>query len=301
MSKVKIISNNNIKRSYFELVLSAAEIAGKALPGQFVNIKVSEGIEPLLRRPISIHRIRVSKCQGVKVSEVVLLYEVLGKGTEMLSEKKAGEYLDVIGPLGAGFRITNHDSRFTILVAGGMGTAPLVFLAERLSKRWTKPACSPLGEAEGRQGRDEGRRTTVLIGAKTKDSILCEKEFKELGCEVKIATDDGSRGFKGYVSDLLKDILRPSSSILRPSLYACGPKLLLKEISRISQEYNISAQLSLESHMACGIGACMGCVIKTKDEACLAGRQGRRTKDAFQYKRVCKEGPVFEANQILWE
>ena len=115
---------------------------------------------------------------------------------------------------------------------------------------------------------------------------MCEKEFKELGCEVMVSTNDGSRGFKGYVSDLLKDILRITNHEPRITIYACGPKLLLKEISRISCEYNIPAQLSLESHMACGIGACMGCVIKTKD--------------AFQYKRVCKEGPVFEAQEIIW-
>src|SRR3989338_10315369 len=212
----EIIYNNKIKKNYFEIALSATQIAKTAVPGQFVNIKVSDDSEPLLRRPLSIHRIgrQVTKSpshQSKAKRQIVMLYEVVGKGTEILSKRKPCEYLDVIGPLGNGF---DYEGRKTIddgpivLVAGGMGTAPIVFLAERLRERGTK---------------DERRRTIVLIGAKTKDSILCEKEFKDFGCEVKIATDDGSRGFKGYVSDLLKNVLRPSSIVLRPSLYACGP------------------------------------------------------------------------------
>ena len=195
---------------------------------------------------------------------------------------KSGEYLDIIGPLGSGFRldesrITNHESR--ILVAGGMGTAPLVFLANKLIRKRTTNHESPI---------------TVLIGAKTKEDILCEKEFSKLGCEVMVSTDDGSRGFKGYVSDLLSHTLSTIDYRLS-TIYACGPTPLLKEISRISYQRNIPAQLSLESHMACGIGACMGCVIKV-----TRAPEHQSTRD-FEYKRVCKEGPVFEANQILWE
>jgi len=255
-----------------------------------VNIKVSDGIEPLLRRPLSIHKIghqgftRLPSHQSKAKRQIVMLYEAVGKGTEILSQRKPGEFLDVIGPLGNGFNIDRRPLTIDyrpILIAGGMGTAPLVFLAEEIKKSQShKVTKSPI---------------LVLLGAKIKDSILCEEEFKNIGCEVKIATDDGSRGFKGYVSDLLIRELSAFSS--QPSaIYACGPKLLLKEVSRISQEHHIPAQLSLESHMACGIGACMGCVIKQKAE----GRK-RKADDAFEYQRVCKEGPVFEANQILWE
>ncbi len=273
----EIIYNRRIKKEYFEIALSSRKIAKTALPGQFVNIRVSCGLEPLLRRPLSIHKTKEKK-------QIVVLYEVLGKGTQKLSRKKAGEYLDVIGPLGNGFRTTNREAQTTILVAGGMGTAPLVFLAEKLM--------------EGKRQKAKGK-IQVLIGARKKEDILCEEEFRELGCEVKIATDDGSRGFKGYVSELLKQELSAVSCQLSAvscqlsAIYSCGPTPLLKEISRISLEHNIPAQLSLESHMACGIGACMGCVIKTRDE-------GRMTKDEFEYKRVCKEGPVFEAREIVW-
>ena len=283
--KSKVISNRNIKSNYFEIIIEAPEIAKSAQPGQFVNIKVSDGIEPLLRRPLSIHRIgKWQMANGKWQHGIKILYEVIGKGTEILSKKKEGEYLEVIGPLGNGFRfdrgLSTVDCR-PILIAGGMGTAPLVFLAEEIKKSQShKVTKSPI---------------LVLLGAKTKDSILCEEEFKNLGCEVKIATDDGSRGFKGYVSDLLIKTLSTIDYRLS-TIYACGPKLLLKEISRITQEHAIPAQLSLESHMACGIRACMGCVIKVTRSPGV-----HQVTRNFEYKRVCKEGPVFEANQILWE
>lgn len=280
--KAKILNNKKLKRNYFEIALSAGQIAKTALPGQFVNLKIGKGCEPLLRRPLSIHR-------AAGASKIVLLYEALGKGTRMLAEKRRGEYLDVIGPLGNGFRTapacrqgSNHDANkavTTILVAGGMGTAPLVFLAERL----TFPP-----------GTQKNPRPLVLIGARSREDILCRQEFKRFGCEVKISTDDGSGGFKGYVSDLLKNILRAAGREPRTAVYACGPTPLLKEISRLALKHNIPAQLSLESHMACGIGACMGCVIKVKSP---------RPRDArgFEYRRVCKEGPVFTAQEIVWD
>ena len=132
-----------------------------------------------------------------------------------------------------------------------------------------------------------------MIGAKTKKDILCEEEFRDLGCEVKIATDDGSRGFKGYISELLKQELSAKRYPLS-AIYGCGPAPMLKEISLISQKGHIPAQVSLEAHMACGIGACMGCVVKTQNAK-------RKTQNDFVYKRVCKDGPVFEASQVIWE
>lgn len=144
-----------------------------------------------------------------------------------------------------------------------MGVAPLLFLAEKLTRN----------------------RTLVLIGAKTKSQILCGQEFKKLGCEVKIATDDGSQGHKGKVTDLLNKILPLAISHKPLAIYACGPRPMLKEISRLSQEYKIPAQISWEEHLACGIGACRGCVVKTKTG----------------YQRVCQEGPVFTAPEIIWE
>ncbi|MFA5275642.1 MAG: dihydroorotate dehydrogenase electron transfer subunit [Candidatus Omnitrophota bacterium] len=247
--KIKIAVNNKISAKYFKLTLNSVKIAAYAQPGQFVEIRVSDSDEPLLRRPLSIHR--------VKGNTFEIFCEVVGRATEILSQKKSGEYLDIVGPLGSGFRLNGQ----AIIVAGGMGVAPLLFLSEKLVNK------KPL----------------VLIGSRSKEDINCEKEFKKIGCDVKIATDDGSLGFKGKVTDLLRKLLPNLDS--RPSaIYACGPHPMLKAITDISKKYNIPAQVSLEEHMACGIGACLGCVVNTKK-----GMQ-----------RVCKEGPVFDAKDIIW-
>lgn len=261
--KIKIISNNRIVKNYFKIVLDSYQIRNIAKPGQFVEIKVSDNFEPLLRRPFGIH--------NINGSNIEILYEVIGKGTQSLSCRKPGEYLDVIGPLGNGFdyNLPLTIYQLPLLVAGGMGVAPLVFLAQKLKKyQGVKvPKCQSI----------------VLLGARTKQQVLCEKEFKDLGCSVKIATDDGSCGFKGKVTKLLRK--QVSTIDYRPLIiYACGPKPLLKTIAGIAQKHNIPARVSLEAHMACGFGACLGCAVNTKEG----------------YKRVCKEGPVFKAEEIVW-
>ncbi|MDD5691181.1 MAG: dihydroorotate dehydrogenase electron transfer subunit, partial [Candidatus Omnitrophica bacterium] len=200
-------------------------------------------------------------------SGVRLLYEVVGRGTQILSEKRPGDLLDIIGPLGNGFeylrKTAKPDSSQAVLVAGGMGVAPLVFLTEKIK------FISPL----------------VLVGARKKEQVLCLREFKALGCKLIIATDDGSLGFKGKVTDLLKEILLKKSPADRPiNIYACGPQPMLKAVAQLSCENNIASQLSLERHMACGFGACLGCVVPTR-----AG-----------YKRVCKDGPVFLGKELIW-
>jgi dihydroorotate dehydrogenase electron transfer subunit len=183
-----------------------------------------------------------------------------------LSRRKPGDILDIIGPLGNGFSLKKGRA---IIVAGGVGVAPLVFLAEKLISL---------------RAKSSELRAEVLIGAKTKNHILCEKEFKDLGLNVTIATDDGSRGFKGRVTEALDYLLRAKSREL-PTIYACGPAPMLKAVSAIAKKHKIPAQLSLEAHMACGIGACLGCVVKTT--------QG--------FKRVCKEGPVFGSQELIWD
>jgi len=252
--KAKLLYNKRVKGRCFCGIIDAPKIAKKVDPGQFVNVRISQDSDPLLRRPFSIH--------GVRGSSIKILYEVVGRATRILSEKKAGEYLDIIGPLGKGFSIIN--SRISIIVAGGMGVAPLVFLAEKIKKG----------------------KSLVLIGAKTKGQILCEKDFGGLGCEVKISTDDGSQGFRGKVTGLLEKILICTQYPVRSTIiYACGPRPMLKEIIRISKKCKLPAQVSLEEHMACGIGACLGCVVETSEGL----------------KRVCKDGPVFKAEEIVYQ
>jgi len=253
--KAKIISNRQLSGNYWHLEFESGLIARQAVAGQFVNIRVAEVLEPLLRRPISIH--------GVKASQVSIIYEIIGRGTQILAAKKPGEFLDIIGPLGNGFDYShpsaNSKQAKNILIAGGMGVAPLVFLAEKLS------LSQPL----------------VLIGARSKKQILCRQEFQALGCTVKLATDDGSAGFKGKVTDLLNIVLEHNSP---GGLFSCGPHPMLKMVAQIAAENKIPAQFSLEEHMACGVGACLGCEVLTKSG----------------YKSVCKDGPVFSGEELIW-
>lgn len=255
--KVKIISHKKVNGACYCLEFDSGVIANNASPGQFLEVKVCDNGLPLLRRPISIH--------GIKGSKVKVVYEVVGEGTRILSGRKPGDFLDVIGPMGNGFEYTvkRPGASRDILVAGGMGVAPLVFLAEKM-----KP-----------------NKNLVLIGARNKKQILFRGEFKNLGCKVLVATDDGSAGLRGKVTELLKGILSEASGNERPAnIYACGPQAMLKAVAGISGEKGIPCQLSLERHMACGFGACLGCVVSTKSG----------------YKRVCKEGPVFAAGELTW-
>jgi dihydroorotate dehydrogenase electron transfer subunit len=252
----RIISNKRFQGNYWHCIFDAPLIAKIAKPGQFINIKLSRNLEPFLRRPFSIHNISGNK--------VEILYEVLGPGTKILSAGKKGEYLDIIGPLGNGFTYSTKaksSSQKIIIVAGGIGAAPLLYLSRKI----------------------KAEHKIVLIGARTKEEVLCEKEFKKSGCFVKIATDDGSDGFKGRVSGLLKLALKVLDS-KSAVIYACGPKPMLKAVADIAGEKNIPAQVSMEEHMSCGIGACLGCVVKTKKGL----------------ERVCKEGPVFDAQYLIW-
>jgi dihydroorotate dehydrogenase electron transfer subunit len=260
--KAEILVNRKENGQYYRLVLDCPDIASSVSPGQFVMIKTGDDRTLLLRRPLSVHKVSGGKLE--------FLYEVVGKGTGMLSGRKAGDRLDLLGPLGNGFdyRGKRSPGDRPVLVAGGMGVAPLVFLAEAL-RSGTRPGA--------------GNKVLALIGAKTKNLVLCEKEFKNFGCDVKIATDDGSRGFHGRVTALLEESLGDTGHRVS-AIYGCGPNPMLKEISRVSKIFRLPAQVSLEAHMACGIGACLGCVVNTLDG----------------YKRVCKEGPVFDAESLIY-
>ena len=271
--KAKILLNEKTGHAYYKMVLDVPYIARLAEPGQFVEIKCSDSFEPILRRPFSIHRL---KAQGfpqlrsgqARLKGIEILYEVIGKGTEILARKKQGNFIDVLGPLGNGFSLPRaHAPNLkprAIIISGGIGSAPLVFLAEELTKKKIK--------------------TIVLIGAKTKKLILCEKDFKKLTSEVYVSTDDGTYGCKGFVSKLFHNILKTTESNFETVVYVCGPHGMLRCIAQICEERNFECQVSLEENMACGIGACLGCVVNTK-----TGN-----------KLVCKDGPVFDASELLW-
>jgi dihydroorotate dehydrogenase electron transfer subunit len=254
LQKAKIIANQNIADKYYKITIDSKKISRKAQPGEFINLRITNAYQPLLRKPFSIHRIKGSKIQ--------LLYEVVGQGTRILSRKKSGEYLDTLGPLGKGFdcSLARLKSSVPILVAGGIGVAPLLYLADKIVK------LKPL----------------VLIGARTRKQILSKNDFKNIGCSVKISTDDGSLGYRGKVTDLLRQVLQSQDLKKKALIYACGPEPMRKVISEIAKRYNIPAEVSLESYMACGFGVCLGCTVNT--------RSG--------YRLVCKDGPVFDARKI---
>jgi len=301
--KNKILENINIHGDYFKLSLEAGWLAKTSRPGQFIEVKVSDDHEVILRKPLGIHRIgsrfsvlgsrRTPNTEHRTPKVVEVLYEVVGKGTKALSGKKRGETLDIIGPLGNGFDYgfsglgSRGSAKKPILIAGGIGVAPLVYLAQRLkchSEGAKRPKNLKILRPCGAQ--DDISKPIVLLGARTKKDILCEKEFRKLGCEVKVATDDGSRGHNGFITDLLKDILRePITDNRTPAIYACGPKSMLKETANIAVRHKILCQVLLEEYMACGLGVCLGCPVKTKDG----------------YKMVCKDGPVFDASEVIWE
>ena len=257
--QAKILENKEIGSGFFKMRIASTYLAKASRPGQFVEVKCGKETDPLLRRPIGVNRV-------VK-GGIELLYEVVGRGTELMSGMKKNGMCDVIGPLGNGFNIPSR-SGISILVAGGNGVAPLLFLAEELAKK--------------------RREIYVLIGGCSKSHILCEKDFKNTGAKVLISTEDGSKGCKGLVTCLLSDLLCSSTTDARtPStIYACGPTGMLKTVSRIARDNRVPCQVSLEERMACGVGVCLGCPVKVRT--------------AHTYKMVCKDGPVFNAEEIMW-
>ena len=257
----KLESIKRVKPLTFLIEFKSPYIAKGAKPGQFLHIKIEDKVT-ILRRPFSIH--------SIKGSKVFILFKVRGRGTIALSQFKRGDCLDIIGPLGKGFKRIAHGAKrkAQILVAGGIGVAPLVFLAERLKKL---------------QITNYKLQNLVILGARTKNEVVCEAEFKKLGYKVLTATEDGSEGFEGTALDLLNKTLCAMRHAPCADLYVCGPKEMFFEIHKILKKYpGVNCQVSFEQFMGCGLGICCGCSIDTKNG----------------YKKVCKDGPVFNIRDI---
>ncbi len=269
--KTKILTNRKIAPGHYILSFRTPLFREGVRPGQFFNIKINNSLEPFLRRPFGAY--------GIHKKKIEILYKTVGKATEILSVKKKGEILDVLGPLGNGFDAIYPGSstrpvpaaKKAILVAGGHGVAPLAALARQLKRH--------------------GVKFSVFLGARTKKDIICDKELAKLGAKVYIATDDGSKGSKGLITNLLKKTLfhcvsgNPVPLTQWNRVYACGPKPMLKETAKVAKQYGLSCRISLEEYMACGLGTCLGCAVKTRNG----------------YKMVCKDGPVFDAKEIIWQ
>jgi dihydroorotate dehydrogenase electron transfer subunit len=257
-----IDSNEKISEGHFRLGAECRSHYLQATAGQFVTVRLPEEKEPLLRRPFSIHRIIEQKSGRPKIE---ILYRVVGGFTEKLSRTGPQNRLDLLGPLGRGFSIKKYNKAIAI-IAGGIGVAPLVFLAAQLKKA----------------GTDMGQ-VTVFLGGRSENDILCENIFEKMGTQIMIATEDGSLGMHGLITKPFKTWLEHNSHA--EMIYACGPHAMLQAVGKIAGQEEIPCEISIETLMACGIGVCMGCAVKTRDKA-----EG--------YRHVCKDGPVFDASVL---
>ncbi len=244
--QLEIAENKNICLNFYKFSIISKEIASVAVAGQFCMI----GVEKVfLRRPLSIYS--VDKKNGT----VSFLYKVVGKGTDILANLPAGSTVKVLGPLGQGYALEKGDFE-PVLVAGGTGIASIYFLASSLSKPGS-----------------------LYYGVRKKEELMCLENFERLGWKINISTEDGSYGYKGFITDLLAKQIQQNSIV-----YVCGPTPMMKKVSEIIKEKNIPGYASLEQKMACGVGNCQGCAVKI-DNA---------------YKMACKDGPVFPIEKIIF-
>ena len=257
VANCKITAQQEVAPDHRRMVLRAPDIAAAAVPGQFCMVEVREGYSPFLRRPMSIERIFTD---GISI-----LYKIVGEGTKMLAGLQAGSFINVQGPLGNSFPIDASKKR-SILVAGGIGVAPMLGLAEAIRVK-------------------TGRAPEVILAARTERYLLCETEFSQMGCAVTLATDDGSAGFKGFAAGCLRLFELDADTVV----YTCGPTRMMGSVHEVCVEAGTRCYASLEAEMACGDGVCMGCVVETNAE-----------NEFGKMARVCREGPVFDSTVIRW-
>lgn len=231
----KILINENVGRDIWRMELKAPWIAQKAQPGQFVNVRLTEHTDPLLRRPISLHGIDADN--GI----IGFLYLVVGKGTEMMSKLENGDRLDLLGPLGNGFSPT-FKGRRAVLIGGGIGSAPLYPLMEML--------------------RERKKDVTLIYGAQGQESIVCLDLYKENQAEIILTTVDGSAGEKGFVTAPLERLLKSERV---DYIYACGPEAMLKAVEEMALQHGVDGEVSTEANMGCGLGVCLTCSVPGKD------------------------------------
>ena len=254
ISNVEVIAHHNV------ITCHAPEIARQAQPGQFVNAFASGLVTNILRKPFSIFQ------ADTEAGTISLLYQIHGATTLGMAGKREGETLDVVGPLGGSvFKADPGATHTHIMVGGGYGVPPLVFLAQRL--------------------RDANPNSNVrfIVGARSKELLLCEAELSGVKVEADFCTEDGSNGYPGRVTDVLARILQSGEAA---QVYTCGPTPMMRAVAEMCGGSNVPCQVSLEVPMPCGIGVCMGCVVDLTDD--------RRV-------RACLEGPVFDAARVIWK
>lgn len=258
LCEATIAGQSEISPLYREVILHCPAVAESVKPGQFVHLRIPDLRDRVLRRPFSVFK--------AEDGYLVILYKVVGAGTELLANAHTGRKVSVLGPLGNGF--PRPDSEKTpVLVGGGYGAAPLFSVAKSISTRGV-----------------------AFLGGATEEDLLCVSDFESLNWELRTATEDGSLGTRGLVTEILDEWLDgcdPSENI---EIFSCGPQAMLRAVGERAIARGCKGWLSLDRPMGCGIGACLACV------------QRIRTEDGgWDYARICKDGPVFESREICWE
>lgn len=254
----ELVKKEKIIEGVYKFGVKAESIVNSARPGNFIEIRVNDQTEPFLRRPISIHNL--DKENGI----LEFIFQIKGKGTEILSRKQVGDKIDIIWPLGYGtFKLENY--RKIAIIGGGIGIFPLYELLK--------------------QAKESNVETGAYLSFRNKDLVMLEDEFGKLTNNLNISTDDGSYKNKGFAIEFLKQDMEKENY---ECIYACGPTPMLRTVKNYAVENNINCQVSLEEKMACGLGVCLGCAVKTSASS----------KDAPEYFHVCKAGPVFNARDV---
>lgn len=258
-----VLKNELVATRTYRLRLHSPQLVLTAQPGQFVNLRIQNSLMPLLRRPFSIHRINPAE------GWLEVLFDIRGQGTEIMAQLSPGAEISALGPLGQPFRL-RPDLKLALLIGGGLGIAPLLFLAESLRQRQIE--------------------THGFYGVRSAAFQCTMAEFEGCGVPVHLATDDGSAGFSGWVTDLFLEQLQ-SGKFNKSSLaiFACGPPVMLRKIQEIGLAQKIETQLSLEAYMGCGFGVCVGCAVPVKNPS----------TEYEKYKLVCQHGPVFLAEEVM--
>lgn len=275
----KIISHQCIARDTWQLTVNAAELARRTVPGQFFMVRIAGRTDPLIGRALAMydkHFDSHGSPTGVSV-----VYTVKGKFTQALSHCVEGDLVELWGPLGNGF--STQPVEHLILVAGGVGQTPMLTLA---SAALGIPQYSMAGSPNG-----FAKKVTLCYGARNKEYLAGLSDFEKTGMEIRIATDDGSRGHHGRVTDVLRTVLTESIGNTGQSsrIACCGPEPMMAAVSELAIQQGVPCEVSLETPMACGIGICFTCVAKIK-----------QPDGEWDYQRTCIEGPVFEAEKIVW-
>lgn len=253
-----ILSHEHIKSDYKLLRLQAPNIVSQSKPGQFVQLRIPTLEPSALRRPFSICNAE----DGV----LTILYKNVGRGTNAMTSLQVGTSVNIMGPLGSAFPILKDFATTPLLVAGGFGVAPLYFYAKK---------CQTKG--------------TLFVGGRSESDILITEMFEKIGWNVEICTNDGSLGTKGFVTAALNAWQSAHAATTPYEIFACGPEPMLKALDDLAISCNVTAWLSLDRRMACGVGACLGCIQKIRENG------------EIKIIRVCKEGPIFKSNTIVWE